>query len=82
MRRGTVGALLTREAIAGLTSNGIRELTLRSDALLRFCAYYAALAVSATLLEVHHANQERTPRSQLLSRLVANVERASRPRLT
>jgi hypothetical protein len=32
-------------------------------------------------MEVRHANQERKPRSQLLSRSVANGERASRRKL-
>jgi hypothetical protein len=40
-----------------------------------------ALGFPRNKLEVDHANQKRTPRSQLLSRSIASVGKASRPRL-
>jgi hypothetical protein len=53
----------------------------RSDAFLRACRYDSAPSGCRGLKsEVRHADQERTPRSQLLSRSVASVERDSRPK--
>jgi hypothetical protein len=62
---------------------GLAFVYLGSDAFLRTCRYDSAPPGSRGLKpEVRHADQERTPRSQLLSRSVANVERAIRRRQT
>src|SRR5277367_2848410 len=63
---------------SGLSGTRVSSL----DALLQFCRYYAAPSGLRCLSqEVRRANQERTPRSQLLSRSAVNGEKDSRPRL-